>query len=419
MGSENKKDSTYLIRNAPSDRVDAPGPSDAPRSDRPGSDAPGSGSRGARARDSQSPDTRWRTSNPPPGESLEAKWWPDRELGKAFRRWTGIPPARGDHARAVAMKFLVERLNVGELTAVGTAPRTPLPEIEPPDFAARVHSMVIRLGMHGPNEEAPDHSALLAMGPDVLPVMRDLFPGRLWFNRWEPHVRPPRGGSVSGLCRTLVAFGTVAAPYIVELLKSENPETLYYATLVAAESPHPLLVEPLAATLFHDDQGISRSALYALEVFHEQEGVEGLKESLRALALASDTDQRSRLLSMRALAVLRDEQCIEPLISALAERSVLGEAAWRVLRMLTAQDFGNSEAEWRAWFDANRGRSRKEWLIDSLDHDDPEIRAIASRDLLRTSAEDYGYRVNMPREDRRAIRERYRLWWSGRNDAAT
>jgi hypothetical protein len=60
-----------------------------------------------------------------------------------------------------------------------------------------------------------------------------------------------------------------------------------------------------------------------------------------------------------------------------------------------------------------------EWLIDSLDHEDPEIRAIASLDLVRASGQDYGYRVNMPADDRKAIRERYRLWWSGRNDSDT
>jgi hypothetical protein len=396
MGSESDGDSTYLIKNAPSDRVEAPSPNEVTATE-----------------GSEPPDGRWRTSNPPPGQSLDAKWWPDRELGKAFRRWTGIPPARGEPARAAAMKFLVERLNVGELTAVGTAPRTPLPEVAPPDFTARVHAMAVRLGTHGPNEEAPDHSALLAMGEDVLPVLQDLFPGRLWFNRWEPHIQPPRGRSVSGLCRTLVAFGAPAAPYIGTLLKSEEPETRYYAALVAAEVPHPLLIVPLAAALFDEDQGVSRSALYALEVFHEQQGVEGVKDSLRALAIASDTDQRSRLLAMRALAVLRDEQCVEPLIGALQERSVLGEAAWRVLRMLTAQDFGDREADWRAWFADNGDRGRVEWLIDSLDHEDPEIRAIANLDLQRESAQDFGYRVNMPRDERRAIRERYRLWRSG------
>ena len=394
MGSDGNSDSTYLIKNAPSDRVDA-SPSEPPKS--------------------EPPDGRWRTSAPPPGESLEAKWWPDRDLGKAFRRWTSIPAARGEAARDVAIKFLVEHISVGELTAVGTAPRAPAPLAEPPDLAARVQSMVARLGMHGPNEEAPDHGALLTVGEDALPALRDHFPGRLWFNRWEPHVRPPRGRSISGLCRTLVAFGEPAVPYVVELLKSVDPEIRYYATLVAAELPHPLLVEPLAATLFDDDQGVSRSALYAFEAFQEQAGIEELKESLRALAVASDADQRSRLLAMRALAVLRDTECIEALFPALTEPSVLGEAAWRVLRMLTAQDFGNDESAWRAWFDQHGSRARAEWLIDSLDHEDREIRAIASRDLVRMAGRDYGYRVNMSGDDRRAIRERFRLWWGSRS----
>ena len=394
MGSDGNSDSTYLIKNAPSDRVDA-SPSEPPKS--------------------EPPDGRWRTSAPPPGESLEAKWWPDRDLGKAFRRWTSIPAARGEAARGVAIKFLVEHLSVGELTAVGTAPRAPAPLVEPPDLAARVQAMVARLGMHGPNEQAPEHGALLTVGEDALPALRDHFPGRLWFNRWEPHVRPPRGRSISGLCRTLVAFGEPAVPYVVELLKSVDPEIRYYATLVAAELPHPLLVEPLATTLFDDDQGVSRSALYAFEAFQEQAGIEELKESLRALAVASDADQRSRLLAMRALAVLRDTECIEALFAALTEPSVLGEAAWRVLRMLTAQDFGNDESAWRAWFDEHGSRARAEWLIDSLDHEDREIRAIASRDLVRMAGRDYGYRVNMSGDDRRAIRERFRLWWGSRS----
>ena len=83
--------------------------------------------------------------------------------------------------------------------------------------------------------------------------------------------------------------------------------------------------------------------------------------------------------------------------------------------MLTAQDFGADETAWRTWHSENAERSRLEWLIDSLDHEDPEIRAIASRDLLRASKQDYGYRVNMPGDDRRAIRERYRLWFSAQD----
>ena len=392
MSSKKERDSTYLIKNAPSDRVDAPSPSTPP--------------------ESEPPSERWRTSNPPPGESLEAKWWPDEELGRAFRRWTDIPPAGGDSGRSVALRFLVEHLDVTGLTAVGTAPRTALPSIAPPDFSARVKVMVTRLGMHGPNEEAPDHQALLDIGEQVLPTLQELFPGRLWFNRWEPHVQPPKGRSVSGLCRTLVAFGEPAVPYVAELLKSDDEEIRYYAVLVAAELPHPLLIEPLAAALFDDDQGVSRSALYALEVFHELEGVDSLKESLRALATEPKTGQRTRLLALRALAVLRDQESVGALIPALSEHSVLGEAAWRVLRMLTAQDFGTDADAWHAWWDENSRRSRLEWLIESLDHENDEIRGIVARDLARQSKRNFGYRVDLPSEERQVIRERYRLWWA-------
>ena len=94
MGSGNKSDSTYLIKNAPSDRVEAATPSDAP--------------------ESSPPDGRWRTSSPPPGDSLEAKWWPDRELGEAFRRWTGNPPStrrrRQSHEHEVPRRASERRL---------------------------------------------------------------------------------------------------------------------------------------------------------------------------------------------------------------------------------------------------------------------------------------------------------------------
>ena len=178
-----------------------------------------------------------------------------------------------------------------------------------------------------------------------------------------------------------------------------------------------MLVEPLAAVLFDEDHGVSRSALYALEAFDGEDGLDELKASLRAIALAADADQRSRLLAMRALAVLRDTGCVRSLIPALSERSVLGEAAWRVLRMLTAQDFGSDVERWQAWLEEHGARPRTEWLIDSLDHDDPEIRAIASRDLSREAGQDFGYEVDMPPDGRRAARERFRLWWSSQADA--
>jgi hypothetical protein len=83
--------------------------------------------------------------------------------------------------------------------------------------------------------------------------------------------------------------------------------------------------------------------------------------------------------------------------------------------MLTGQDFGAQEDRWRAWLREHDKRDRMEWLIDSLDHADADIRDIACRDLRQASGQDYGYRAEMPSDARRAIQDRYRRWWLERD----
>ena len=71
-----------------------------------------------------------------------------------------------------------------------------------------------------------EDEGMLAMGAEVLPVLRDLFPGRLWFNRWEPHIQAPGGRSVSGLCRTLVAFGDSSLDFVLRFWVSDPQDGL-------------------------------------------------------------------------------------------------------------------------------------------------------------------------------------------------
>lgn len=392
MGSQKHPRSTYLIRNAPSDRVEE-APSDELQSERP------------------DPTERWRSSKPPPPDAVEASWWPDQGLGQAFRRWTSIPPARS--GRSIALDFLVEHLKVTGIDARGTAPQVSDRPVAPPDFLRRIKMMVERLGTHGPNEEAPEHSALLKLGEDALPALRDAFPGQLWFSRWEPHARPARGRDVSGLCRVFVEFGAMAVPYLVEVLASDDSNTRYYGTLVAADLKHPALVKPLAAALLDTDPGVARGALQALSSHRDEAGYRECLVVLRDVVASGAHDQRDRLLALRALAVFRDVEAIEPLISSLSERIVLREACWRTLRMLALQDFGEDQEAWRAWYRGNRELDRFEWLVEGLDHSDPEIREIAGHDLVETTQQDFGYHKSLPTDERREVMRQYRAWHSG------
>ena len=147
------------------------------------------------AETSDPPDGRWRTSNPPPGESLDAKWWPDRDLGKAFRRWTGIPPARGDQAQSgrdeVPGRALERRRPDRRRDRAPNAPAG--------DRAAGLRRTRASDGRCDSactaRTKRPRPRALLAMGEDVLPVLRDLFPGASGSIAGSPTCSPLAAGA--------------------------------------------------------------------------------------------------------------------------------------------------------------------------------------------------------------------------------
>lgn len=323
----------------------------------------------------------WRGHGGPPAEASEAQWWPDGTLGERFRRWT-TPPAGMRNKQSLVPAFLVERLGANGIDAVGTAPKRSMPPVTAPSVRKRVSAMVQRMASHGPQGDAPEQAALLRVGEEALSVLCAEFPGRLWFSRWQPHKRPPRGRDLSALCRTLVAFGERAVPYVAELLESMDPNTRYYAALVALDLSHPAFVPCLARLLFDPDEGTAKVALQMLASFRQFEGCEELLGGLRAAATLAETDERSRLLAIRALAVVRDEAAVQPLIALVSGHGVLSEAAWRVLRMLSLQDFGQDQARWQSWYAQHGREPRLRWLGRGLEHQDPTIREIARRDLV-------------------------------------
>ena len=326
------------------------------------------------------PTDRRESSQAPPDEDLDARWWPDEKLGERFRRWT-TPPSNVHVNPSVVPEVLVERLAANGIDAVGTAPKRSMPPIAPPGLSQRIAKMVDRLAEHGPNEQAPDQAALLRIGEEALPILCARFPGRLWFSRWQAHTRPPPGRDVSGLCRTLVAFGERAVPYVADLLEAEDADTRYYATLVAIELSHPAFLRGLARLLFDTDHVTAKLALQMLTDSARFEGYEDLVTGLRSTATSADADERSKLLAIRALAVIRDQSAVQPLITLLSGRGVLSEAASQVLRMLTLQDFGPDQARWQAWYAAHGREARQLWLGRGLEHGNPDIREIARRDL--------------------------------------
>lgn len=292
----------------------------------------------------------------------------------------------------------------------------PVPSEEPlpsviVDVGADVELLIADLRDAGPEDEMVI-LPMLAVGKAALPALAREFPGRLWFDRNEPHAGIPAGRDVSAIARTFVAFGQRSVPYLIPLLEDEDPDTRYYATLLASEFVHSDLVQPVGRRLFDTDAGVRTNAYRALSVLYACElAFMQLIERLRASA-RDERDLQPQVTSIEALGRLRDADSFEFLASLLeSPQSEVVRAAHASLVRLSCQDFGTNKKRWTSWFRKNGGRHRVEWLIDGLMHSDERLRRRASDELKHLTDEDFGYDPGLPKRQREAARRKYRQWW--------
>lgn len=292
----------------------------------------------------------------------------------------------------------------------------------PPATERELPSVIVEVGddveriVETLRDAAPDDEAvilpLLALGEAALPALSREFPGRLWFDRSQPHSRVPAGRDVSAISRAFVAFGRRSVPYLIPLLDHRDAEVRYYSTVLASEFVHPDLVQPVGRRIFDSDAAVRSSAYRALSVLYACE-VEFMQliERLRASA-RDDRALDPQVASIDALGRLRDAPSFEFLISLLEreETSVL-RAAHASLVRLSCQDFGIHKRKWTVWFDRNRDRHRVEWLIDGLMHSDPRLRRRASEELKHLTQEQFGYDPQQPKKQRESGQRQYRAWW--------
>lgn len=291
-----------------------------------------------------------------------------------------------------------------------TGSETSLPSIIV-DLGEDVERLVADLLRAGPDDERVI-LPLLGVGEAALPALAREFPGRLWFDRNEPHARVPPGRDISAVARTFVAFGQRSVPYLIPLLSDEDVDTRYYATILAAEFVHPDLVQPVGRRLFDSDPGIRSNAYRALSVLYACEvEFNQLIERLRASA-RDDRKLRPRVVSIEALGRLRDADSFEFFVSLLDDpQDDIIRAAHASLVRLSCQDFGTSKRKWAAWLAKHGARHRVEWLIDSLMHSNERLRRRAGDELTHLTQEHFGYDSSRTKREREAIQNKYRAWW--------
>ncbi len=113
-----------------------------------------------------------------------------------------------------------------------------------------------------------------------------------------------------------------------------------------------------------------------------------------------------------ALGELRDVEAVPRLIELVDHgTAAIAKAAQQALLVVTKQDFGRRERQWRGWWQKNRRRHRIEWMLEGLAHSVPEIRLSSSEELRRLTHEHFGYHFDLPKREREEARLKWVAWW--------
>jgi HEAT repeat protein len=352
-----------------------------------------------------------------------------RSASSAFESPSAFEPSRPDTPRPKKRGAV----RTEQLHASVEAPRT---ASEPPPAPA-VKSLYDRalpslkaLRASGPGDEGPAVQALLKLGPPILELVEVDFPGLLWFHRHLAHRKLPAGRDIGPLGALLVAFGEPAIPTVVKLIENGSPDARYYAALVASdllglgtssrddgvndasspvsEEARERLVRALAERLFDGDSGVRDVSLHALLAVGRSDALDEVGVRLRTFAVDLGVPLGTRIVSLRALGVLRRGEVVPDVIPLLEDREEqIRENAHRVLRLLTGTDLSGSLWRWRRWWKKHAGRPRAEWLVEGLDGSDAQLRLLCQKELARLVHHEEPLDPEASRAERKRIREVY------------
>jgi len=259
--------------------------------------------------------------------------------------------------------------------------------------------------------------ALLDLGTSAASVLVSHFPGPV-------NLAPDRIGSSDlasqrgPVLRTLARIGQRAAPFVAVRCNDPDPVVRAWATRLLGEMPSMDSAHAVARRVTDSSPEVRRAALDAGKLLQsDEESRTALRDRILLLAEDSASTLEVRGAALEALAHLRDGRAVPRLIRLGAANDELAQSAQWALGVLTRQAFGRDTAAWEAWWNEKSAHHRIEWLIDSLMHDDPDVRRNAGEELKAVTKEYFGYYDDLSKSERAKAQRRYREWWESTGKA--
>jgi Type II secretion system (T2SS), protein E, N-terminal domain len=284
------------------------------------------------------------------------------------------------------------------------------------DLASDTQEFVDRL-LDG---DASAGDKLVQIGDTAITVLAGIFPGPITAElRRGSGDGPGKASECGPVLRTLARMGTRPVPFVAVRTADGDPVVRAWATRLLGEMPSAESALAVVRRLTDDDAEVQRAALAAAHLLlNHVEAAEALQAKIAETVSDTTRPEEARHTLIEALAELRAPLVIPTLIRLLEDGSpdIVRSAYW-ALGVIARQDFGTKAALWEEWWLANSSRHRIEWLIDSLMHENQELRRTAGDELKSLTKEYFGYYDDLPKKERERAQERYRQWWDSKGKA--
>ncbi|HET7541670.1 MAG TPA: HEAT repeat domain-containing protein [Polyangiaceae bacterium] len=284
------------------------------------------------------------------------------------------------------------------------------------DLASDTQALVDRLLEGDPT--AGDK--LVQIGDTAITVLASIFPGPITSElRRSSGDGPGKASDCGPVLRTLARMGTRPVPFVAVRTADGDPLVRAWATRLLGEMPSAESAQAVVRRLTDDDADVQRAALAAGHMLlHHPEAAEALQAKIAETVSDVTRPEESRHSLIEALAELRAPLVIPTLIRLLEDGSpdIVRSAHW-ALGVIARQDFGTKAALWEEWWLANSSRHRIEWLIDSLMHENQDLRRAAGDELKSLTKEYFGYYDDLPKKERQRAQDRYQEWWESKGKA--
>jgi len=286
---------------------------------------------------------------------------------------------------------------------------TPLPSVVV-DVHAEYRTLVARL-CSGHDADGAAETALVRTGKDALPALLEVFPGPLVGRVTSDLLELPRASDCGPVLRVLARQRRVALPSMLAELVSADRERQFWATHLLAELPYLESIPDLIDRMRANDLPVRRAAIRALGAVGTM-NTAATVEALRPHLLAG-VPGRQRRLVVEALAAMRAKPIVPMLLELLRDEDArIVRIAARGLVEATGRSFGADLVAWDSWWASRRGRSRIEWLMESVGSNESDARKrLVLTELVALSGIEWNTELPLNAAALQDLQARLKAWW--------